>query len=366
MKKSNILALFITLALCMWMLSGNFKNDAQSTGGDGVDTSSAPLFKVAVQTMTAQQTPLYVTSNGQVEPNRVLQVRAQTEGLLASVNAKEGMAIEKGDSIARIEIDERQLLLAEQEALLQSRQRTYERLQRLAQQNYQSQSELDQALAMVKASEAAIERIRVDIARTNIVAPFSGVLETMLLEQGDFVQVNTPVAVLLEQNPLVVSVNVAQQNINRLRVGTQADIELSTGQSAVGEVRYISPRANEQTRTFLVEIEIDNTDGSLKSGMSAKAKIATEIVDAHFVSPALFSLNEKGEIGVKTVSSDNRVEFYSVDILQSDSNGAWVSGLPKQADVIVSGQGFVIAGSEVRVEQSNTMLGSTELVGASQ
>lgn len=360
MRKSYLIAGCFSLAFLVWMLSGvmfdssNTSIDANSF--DQRDPNEKVLFKVAVQTMTAQQTPLFITSNGQVEPNRVVQLRAQTEGLIAEITDKEGLPVSQGELISSIEIDERELVLAEQQALLDSRKRTYERLQELAKQNYQSQSEIDQALANVRAAEAAIARIRLDISRTSITAPFDGVLETLLVQQGDFVQVNAPVAVLLEQHPLIVSVPVAQQNISRISIGKTSEISLSTGQSVMGKVRYISPRANEQTRTFLVEIEIDNADGRLKSGMSAKAKIATETVDAHFISPALFSLNESGEIGVKTVDNNNRVQFHSVSILQSDSNGAWVGGLPKRADVIVSGQGFVSVGSEVRSDKASSML----------
>jgi multidrug efflux system membrane fusion protein len=368
MRKSYVIAAVFSLVLCVWMLSGVVFNDSNDGNGSNIpvqqNAGQKALFKVAVQTMTAQQTPLFITSNGQVEPNRIVQLRAQTEGQVATISSKEGLAVSKGELIASIELDERELVLAEQQALLESRQRTYNRLQQLAKQNYQSQSDIDQALANVKASEAAIARIQLDISRTKIIAPFDGVLETLLVEQGDFAQVNGVMAVLLEQNPLVVSVPVAQQNVSRISIGKDAEIALSTGQDVIGKVRYISPRANEQTRTFLVEIEIDNSDGRLKSGMSATAKIATETVDAHFISPALFSLNERGEIGVKTVDDNNRVQFYTVSILQSDSNGAWVGGLPKRANVIVSGQGFVSTGSEVRSDNTNNMLSGPSVSGA--
>jgi multidrug efflux system membrane fusion protein len=127
-------------------------------------------------------------------------------------------------------------------------------------------------------------------------------------------------------------------------------VTLSTGESVEGRLTYIAPRANEQTRTFDVEIEIDNSDASLRSGMSAKAKISTGEVDAHFLSPALFSLSSDGDVGVKVVDETDKVRFYPVTILQSNTQGAWVDGLPEQVRVITRGQGFVDEGNQVSVE----------------
>ncbi|WP_371194984.1 efflux RND transporter periplasmic adaptor subunit [Glaciecola sp. SC05] len=361
MRNSYLIAIAFTAVFAIWMLSGLVFNDAEvaaSAPQQSANNAEAELFKVAVKTMNAQSTPLFIKANGQVEPNRVVQLRAQTEGQIDLVFAREGEHVEQGELIARIALNDREIKLAEQNALLESRTKTLERLERLAQQNYQSQSELDRAKADVKSALAAIANIELDIAHTNISAPFSGTLEKMLVEQGDFVQVNGQVAVLLEQNPLLVTLPIAQQDINKIAAGDMADITLATGETVTGTLRYISPRANAQTRTFEVEIEIDNSDGKLRSGMSATAKIKTGEVAAHLISPALFSLGSEGQVGVKLLDEQDIVRFYPVDILQSASGGAWVSGLPASARIIVSGQGFVASGNKVRVEIATPSAGS--------
>jgi multidrug efflux system membrane fusion protein len=363
MRKSFIIAAVCTLLLVLWMLSGlmfNQPDNATALEQRGSASPQMPLFKVAVQSIAAEQTPLFITANGQVEPFRVVQVRAQTEGQIDQVFATEGEHIEQGHALAKIAIDDRLIRLAEQQALLESRTNTLSRLEQLAQRNYQSQSDLDRSRADVKGAQAAIANIELEIAHTNVSAPFSGMLERLLVEQGDFIQVNGPVAILLDQDPLLVTVPIAQQDVNKLSLGSAARIELSTGESVIGTLSFISPRASAQTRTFEAEIKIDNADGRLRSGMSAKAQIATERVPAHFISPALFSLGSDGEIGVKVVDAANIVRFYPVTILQSGTRGAWVGGLPQQARVIVSGQGFVAAGNEVRVEEVSDVLDSSQ------
>ena len=353
MKNSYIVAAVCSLLLVIWMVSGMvFESDEANIEASKPDNqASDALFKVAVQVMEARATQLFVSANGQVEPNRVVQVRAQTQGQVDAVFAQEGERIEQGEVIANIAMNDREIRLNQEQALLESRVNTLKRQEQLAQRNYQSQSDLDRAKAELKASQAAIASIELDIQHTKVVAPFTGTIERLVAEQGDFVQINAPVAVLLEQSPLLVTLPIAQQDINRLSMGNTAQISLSTGETVEGRLRYISPRANEQTRTFDVEIEIDNSDGKLRSGMSANARIATEEVLAHFISPALFSLGSDGDIGVKIVDSEDTVRFYPVTILQSNTQGAWVAGLPKQVRVITKGQGFVTDGNVVRVEE---------------
>nr|WP_136250249.1 efflux RND transporter periplasmic adaptor subunit [Ningiella ruwaisensis] len=360
MRKSYLIAITIAVLFVLWMASGVLFSSDNTTGkSQNVAQAEEALFKVAVQSMRAEPIDIFVSSNGQVEPNKVVEVRAQTQGQVMSTPAKEGEPVKEGELLVQLAMEDRQLQLDEQKALLESRSKTLERLARLAKQNYQSESELERARADVKAVEAAIARIELDIARTRITAPFSGILESRLVEAGDYVQTNKAIAILIEPTPLIVSVPVGQHHINRVALGSKVDVALSTGEQVSGTVRYISPRANSSTRTFEVEIEIDNSDSKLKSGMSAKAKIAIDTVDAHYISPALFSLSAEGEIGVKTVDDSDTVRFHEVNILQSDTGGAWVSGLPDTARVIVAGQGFVEDGMKVRTTPSENRRDNT-------
>jgi multidrug efflux system membrane fusion protein len=113
-------------------------------------------------------------------------------------------------------------------------------------------------------------------------------------------------------------------------------------------VRYIAPRADQQTRTFKVEVAVENSKQILRAGVSATVKLLASELDTHFLTPALFVLGQNGEIGIRAISTQNIVEFHPVEIVQSNSRGAYVTGLPKTVDLIVSGQGFVKAGVKVK------------------
>ena len=350
MKKSYLIAISLSVIIVLWMLSGMLTS-TDNTGSSQAETSNASasedLFSVKVQTFVAQETELLIKAQGEALPNRIVTIRAQTEGQVTTLLGKEGAYIAQGKALVQIDIDDREQLLAQQKALLAANQKTYQRFKKLEGKQFQSEGELETAFANLKASEASVAQIQRDIKRTTIVAPLNGLLERHLVEQGDFVQVNTPVATIIENNPLIVSIPVAQQDIANVSHGVSVNLSFATGHTLQGDVSYISPRANAATRAFTVEVSVDNSEMSIPSGVSVEAKIPSARVKAHYVSLALLSLNDEGIIGIKTVNAQSLVEFYPIEILASDTQGSWVKGLPNSADVIVVGQGFVKAGNKV-------------------
>jgi len=74
-----------------------------------------------------------------------------------------------------------------------------------------------------------------------------------------------------------------------------------------------------------------------------------EAVNAHRVSPSLFTLNDDGALGLRTIDHENRVKFYPVVIIEDSPDGAWVTGLPENARLITLGHEFVAEGQIVEV-----------------
>ncbi len=91
------------------------------------------------------------------------------------------------------------------------------------------------------------------------------------------------------------------------------------------------------------------------SGTTAQLRIPVDTVSAQHISPALLSLNEQDQIGVKSVDDDGLVVFHSVDIVRTGVDGVWVRGLPDRVRVITVGQGFVREGDRVdaRADEQN-------------
>jgi multidrug efflux system membrane fusion protein len=354
LKKSYIIAAVLTLALTAWVLGGYFlRTVGKEADGTTPVADAAPTMRVAVRTQEAKPVSQIVVAQGQAEPNRTVTVRAETLGQIAEILADEGSTVAAGDVIARLEPNAREARIERAKARLREQESAYEAAQALGKKGYQTQRQSDQIYSSLQTAKHELEVAMIEQERLDIKAPFEGEVLTVPIELGAYVDVNGEVATIVDNHPLVVSVQITQQDITDLKVGQKGE----------GKIRYIAARADEGTRTFRVEIELPNPDGAIPSGISAEARIPTGSVMAQFVSPADLSLNEAGKLGVKTVGKDSRVVFHEASIVMSDASGAWVIGLPPQARIITLGHGYVQIGEQVQVAEEQ---GSTGMDGSKE
>jgi multidrug efflux system membrane fusion protein len=267
---------------------------------------------------------------------------------VAEVVAAEGSRVGDGELLVRLAMDDRRARLREAEALVAQRQSELAAAEQLGESGYQARVRVEEAEAALAAARARLAAIREDIGHTEVRAPFAGYLEERRAEAGDFLTTGSPVATVADLDPLVVSVRVAQQRIGQLGEGTEAEIRLADGRSLTGTVRYLARTADADTRTFRVEVAVPNPDAAVRAGLSAEVRIPLGQVSAHFLSPALLTLDDDGRLGVKAVTADDRVAFHPVELVRAEADGVWVTGLPESARLITVGQGFARAGERVR------------------
>jgi multidrug efflux system membrane fusion protein len=138
----------------------------------------------------------------------------------------------------------------------------------------------------------------------------------------------------------------------RVRMGAPAEARLVSGQVLHGRVRYVSREADPQTRTYHLEVAVQNPGAAVRSGLSADLGIGSGRGVAHLVPVSALVLDASGKQGVRYVQADNRVAFSPVTVLEETSSGVWVSGLSGPVNVITVGQSFVADGQKVRVAQA--------------
>ena len=347
--KSQWITILIVGALVAWMASGIVGGrQTPEIGGAEQPKAERPLTQVQVRDMTAEEVTRFVELQGQAEVERVATVRAETAGRVVELPGERGKRIEAGAEIAILSMNDRQARLEEAKALVEQRKSEFAAARQLGEKGFQAQNRVKEARAALAAAQARLAAIREEISDVRIVAPFSGVLETRPVEVGDYLSVGDEVATVVDDDPLKITAHVPQQKVNRIEEGASADIEFITGQTATGTVTLIASVAAETTRTYRIEVEVENAARAFRPGMSATLRIPTEVVQAQFVSPAIFSLDSEGRLGVKTVNADNEVVFHPVEPIQAAPDGVWVAGLPETARIITVGQGFVRAGETVK------------------
>ncbi|WP_342806780.1 efflux RND transporter periplasmic adaptor subunit [Alteromonas sp. M12] len=339
------IALFIFILLSLWVASGHLLNEQVESKQESAEES---LTKVKVDTFYAQQVSREVSVYGRTEPDRIATLRSEIKGQVIDIFVQEGEAVKQGQKILSIDGNDLNALLRSAKSILKQREIELDAAQSLGKKGFQSQSALAQADANVELAKAEIERLELAITKTTIVAPFDGILNSREVEIGDLLRDGDTIATVVDLDPLVISADVTENWIQKIHLGQQASGRLTTGQTASGKIRYISSISNTGTNTFNLEVEVANPTGALLAGMSTELKIPLQQDWAIKITPAVMALDEQGNLGVKTVEGDI-VKFVPIDIVKSDSEGVWLSGLGEKARIITRGQGFVRDGDKVEI-----------------
>ncbi|MGB0986052.1 MAG: efflux RND transporter periplasmic adaptor subunit [Pseudoalteromonas spongiae] len=341
-EKPYIIAIFITVFIILWMMSGGSNANEQSTS-----ESQQRIAKVKVETLHAKPINRSLQLYGRTEPNKVARVAARQEGEVIEILVKEGQFVEQGTVILKLDKSDLDSQITAAKALLEQSEVEYQGALKLKQKGLNDQSALARAKASLEQAKASLANLELSLKRTEIKAPFSGVINQRLVELGDYLGRGDPILELADLNPLVVRADVTQKEVMGLSVGQSVSGLFINNKTYSGKIRYIASVADEGTNTFKIEAAFDNPNMQYRAGFSTQLDITYDEVNAIHLSPAFMALDEDGNIGVKTVDNNNRVVFSPIDVVKSEASGVWMAGLGESANVITLGQGFVRIGDTV-------------------
>ena len=348
MKKNKSLwvALALFVAIGIWFLiNAGGSDEAQMTTAPA--SKEAQLPSVVFEHREAQDHLKQLSLYGRTQAAREVTVKSQTAGLVSSAPAKEGSVISKGALLCRLDVNARQAMLDQATANLRTVEVDLSAARTLAQKGFQSATRVTAIEAQRDGALAAIASAKIELSNVNIRAPFSGVWERQLAEIGDYLSPGQPCGLLVELSPLLVRIDLTENQVGLVKVGQAAQVTLATGETLDGKVRLIESIANPATRTFSAEIAVANPDMSLKAGVTATVKLAAGERRALHIPSAILTLSDAGDVGVRYLDSEDRVRFTRVDKIDEDAKGVWVTGLPETTRILVKGQDFVSEGTLV-------------------
>jgi len=367
MRKNLLSASLIAVFLSVWLLSGLLFGERGAETHSTLDQLSSnenaaaetPPARVRAQLSQAQLRTRYLVLRGRTESKRTVEVKAEISGKVVSRPLERGTVVSRGDVLCELAIDDREASVAEAKAALNEATIEYEGSLKLKEQGLQSQTAIAGASARLEASRAQLRRMELNLERTRISAPFDGVVERLQMNVGDYAAPGAVCSTLIDLDPMLVTADVTEAEVNELSTGSAVTGTTSTGLQVNGNLTFIGKQSDPVTRTYPIEITVANSDYRLRSGLTATAQIALGEVSSHLVSPALFTLNDRGELGLRTVEEGNRVGFHSVTVIEDSAEGVWVTGLPASIALITVGQEYVLAGETI--DPMYPPAGSTEL-----
>ena len=347
MKRSTYLSLGLLAAVVVWMLSGATASVPETETPGEESSETLQKMKVSVLDVEAREITREIVVQGELEPLRQVELRAQTASRVIALPIRKGNRVDTDAVLIQLATEDRAAQLKRAEAEVNSQRLEVAGARKLKKQGLQAENRLKATEAALAAAVAERERARLELDYTAIKAPFGGVLEERYVELGSHLEKGDRVALLVDDSVLKAVGRVSQQSAGKLGLGQTIKVRLLDGREAEGQVTYISRVGDTETHSFRVEAEVPNTDRLLHAGASAELRIAVDKEAAHFLSPAVLALDDTGEVGVKSVSDAGVVRFHPISLVRTEADGVWVSGLPAQVRVITQGQGFVTAGESV-------------------
>ncbi|PIR39011.1 MAG: hypothetical protein COV35_04860 [Alphaproteobacteria bacterium CG11_big_fil_rev_8_21_14_0_20_39_49] len=352
---SKFIATLIFVAVFLWIGSGFFPSMANKPEDDGTKTvektaSIAP--KVGITKSEAKNILQEVQLYGTTMSYRKVNIKSQTHGKVEKISVLEGGRVKEGDIILSLEVEDRKKILQSAEALLAQRRLEYNVAKSLKNSGHQSKTKLSESYANLQSAVANLYKTQTAYDEIFIKAPFNGIVQELYVEEGDYLhQSGEQVATVIDDSKILAVARIPENKIAGIKIGNNATIKTVSGIETVGFVSYISKVADATTRTFRVEVEIVNNGYDFFEGMTTGIIIPVKQINAHLIKPSFFTLDESGEIGLKTLSHESRVEFYPINIIKESKEGMWITGIPDNTKIITAGQEFLRVGDKAVVAE---------------
>ena len=343
LKGAHKTALIIFALAIVWVSSGVLT--LESEPAEASQHHGPTRVQVVALTAMDRQGELKVL--GLTEAARTANMKAQIDAVVEARLVDKGAVVSEGTALVRLAMDDRHAKLTQAQALLKQQQIGYDAAKKLSADGYRSALKVAESKAGLEAARAGVARARLDVNNAVLKAPFSGVVDDILLDVGDKTGKEAVVVRMVDLSTLVVAAEVAETEMPRLALGKAASVRIARGPKMDGVLSYIARTSNPITRTFRVEVRIDNPDHTYAQGMTAQLRLPLETVKAHQLTPAVLTLSEDGQVGLKAVDENNTVVFYSARMVGDTPEGIWLADLPENLTVIVVGQEFVRAGQTV-------------------
>ncbi|MBI1218281.1 MAG: efflux RND transporter periplasmic adaptor subunit [Rhodobacteraceae bacterium] len=359
MPGHRIAAIVVLVAAGAWVATGKFS----SVGSDQVlaaqpATDSAPaepadaapvLPTVAAITPEFTEHARAIRISGVTQADKSVALAARTSGVIGTLNVVEGQSIGAGAQVIALDgadlvaaVDTAKAVLAQRETELASDEK-------LAAGGNMPALTLLAARTAKATAEAAVTQAQAAADKLILRAPFAGVVDSVAVEKGQYLQAGAPVATLISLDPIVVRAEVNEIDVGDIQPGSKADVTLIDGRTVEGTVRYLSKLASAVTRTFPVEVALANPDGKIPAGMTAQITLYAPPVRAVTVPRSVITLSSSGELGLRTVDAQNVTHFTPVTLVDDTPKGLVLAGVPADMRIVVSGQDLVKDGQTVDV-----------------
>lgn len=256
-----------------------------ATGCTRKNASSAPKAApppqpVEVVTIGRHDLTETLALTGSIAPNESAQLRAEVAGVVRSIHFTEGQPVEKDQLLIKIDDLELTAQVLQAQASLELAESNFKRSAGLLQTAINTRAEHERAAAEFKTAQAQLALLRSRLAKTEIRAPFAGIVGARSVSPGDYVTSQAGLTTIDDLSRLKVEFEVPELHLKRLRPGSPFTLTLGGEPgpaTAAGEVYFVSPSINRDTRSGTVKGVIHAPSADVHPGMFANVSLVLAV-----------------------------------------------------------------------------------------
>ena len=335
-------------AACCFAVAGCKK----SAGAGGAGAFSA----VQVIAVEAKRQPVTESLSlvGSLAANEMVEIKAETEGVVQEILFHEGQRVEKGQLLLLLDESKFAAALAEAESMFKLSRANFERAKQLFAEKLISRQEYDLTAATFDLNQATCDRRKRELKDARIYAPFAGILGARNISPGQVIARNTVLSWLVDPDPIKVEFNVPERFLGQVQVGQTLELNVDAypGKKFRGKVYFVAPSVDPNWRIALIKAEIPNPQEELKPGMFANLELTVRTRENSVVIPevALSQVLEGDRALVFVVDGDSTAKLTPVKLgVRLAGKVEVLSGLEGGEMVIVEGVQKIGPGSKVKL-----------------
>ncbi len=359
MKKYIYIISVITASLFMTSCGSEEKKAVKDT---------TPAIKITVSKVAINSDNQFLSVSGKIQASNSADLSTRMMGYVKKVHVNVGDKVRKGQLLVSINNTDLQAKkgqvnagITKAKTAFNNAEKNYKRFKNLFASNSVTQKEMDDMTANYEMAKAGLEsanqmknEINAQFAYSNITAPFSGVITSKNIEEGDMANPGMPFISLETPKVFEVIAMVPETEISNIKKGTSVNVLVkSLDKTLKGKVSEVSTSAKNTGGQYLVKINLDKTDVNILSGMFSTVQFPVEgKVKSTMVLIPKEAIVENGQLsGVYTVSESNTALLRWLRLGRTYGNNVEVlSGLNADESYIVSAEGKLFNGAKITIQ----------------
>jgi membrane fusion protein (multidrug efflux system) len=224
---------------------------------------------------------------GIVKPYATAKISSEEGGLILSINKDKGSRVSQGEVVAHIKKDVETATLEQNEAQYELAKVNFEKQQELWKANATTELQYLTAKWQMEAAKRGLEVLKTHISKSLVRSPISGVVDEKYMNKGEMSAPGAPILNVVDVSRVKITAGVPEKYVNEVKKGQQVKITVDVlpGVEFSGKISYLSPSLASGSRTFDIEIVINNKDRLLKPEMNANVEITKYERDDAIVVP---------------------------------------------------------------------------------